>query len=106
MDIVALAALAERAFACHTEPAAIESPWERLGVARFFETRGREAEALAVLEAVIQSGEDHPAWVPSARLFGFLLKRAGRFEDSANAWRRICLRGIFDPIVKIVLAQN
>lgn len=106
MDIVALAALTERGFSCHADPSSIESPWEKFGVARFFEARGREVESLSLLEALMDLDEKHPSWAPSVKLLGFLLKRAAKFEEAAEAMWKVHRAGIFDPVVHIELAKH
>ena len=106
MDIVALAALTERAFSCHADPFSIESPWERFGVARFCEARGRETESLRLLETLMELEEKHPSWAPSVKMLGFLLKRAARFEEAAEAMWKVHRAGIFDPVVHIELAKH
>jgi hypothetical protein len=105
MDILSLAALTERACRCHACPESIESPWERLGVARFFATRGQEAKAAAVLEPVAEQAHLGMEWHLCARLLAGLLKRQGQLDRATSLWWRICRERGFDPLVSIELAK-
>jgi uncharacterized protein YprB with RNaseH-like and TPR domain len=106
MDIVALAALTERAFTCHRQPEAIHSLWERLGVARFMAARGLENEATAILAPVEDCCEGTTEWHLCSRFLAGILKRQKESSRAASLWWKIYQTGTFDPHISIELAKH
>lgn len=107
MDIAALAALCERALTCHLDPNCIEDEWERLGVARFHEMRGREELASDILAPIRRSPEIDPTcWRLAARMQAHLFKRLGRFEEAVERWWEVYHHAPFDPVVYLELAKH
>lgn len=106
MDIVALAALTERAVACHLDPDCIEDLWERLGVARFLAARGLEEEAFGVLSFASNQQCGSVAWHLCLRTQAVILKRRRRLDEASALWRRLQSESHFDPFVWIELAKH
>jgi uncharacterized protein YprB with RNaseH-like and TPR domain len=106
MDIIALAALTEKAFTCHRYPESIEDDWERHGVARFFEKRNLLREAVEVLSPIVEDLTDTVCWHLSCRLSGLLFKKLGEHQKAADVWWKVHSQGIFDPVVLVELAKH
>lgn len=105
MDIVALAALTECAWRCHTQPEAIESLWERLGVARSLVNAGQEEVAMRILEPVLFADCGGYDWHSCSRFLAALYKRSRQYEQASTLWWRIYQSQVFDPEVMIDLAK-
>jgi uncharacterized protein YprB with RNaseH-like and TPR domain len=106
MDIVALAALTERAWWCHRFPETIEDDWERFGVSRHFEKRGLFDQGLAVLDPLLaKCAEESPVWHHACRLAGLFCKRLGDTDRALENWWKVYHTGCFDPFVSIELAK-
>ncbi|MCB9769018.1 MAG: ribonuclease H-like domain-containing protein [Candidatus Omnitrophica bacterium] len=106
MDIVALAALTEKALTCHREPESIENEWERLGVARFHEKRGREQVASEILAPLRRTEIDPDCWHLAARTQAMLCKKLGDLDRALDLWWEVFHHGPFDPLVYIELAKH
>ena len=106
MDIIALAALTERAFTCHRHPESIEDHWERHGVARSFEKQNLLREAVEVLSPNVENLSEGVCWHLSCRLSGRLFKRLGEHQQAADVWWKVHHQGIFDPVVLVELAKH
>lgn len=105
MDIVALAALTERAHRLHRDPDSIEDHWERLGVARFHCARGRHLQALQVLRPIEEHAPAGREWQLCVRLLSSLHKREGNLERASKLWWRAHAEGEFDPLIRVELAK-
>lgn len=105
MDIVALAALTERAWRCHSQPETIESLWQRLGVARSLVKVGQEEEARQVLSPVLFQDHGGYDWHSCSRLLAALYKRTRQYEQASAVWWRIYHGETFDPEVMVELAK-
>ena len=105
MDIVALAALTECAWRCHSQPEAIESLWERLGVARSLASWGQEEVAMRILEPVLFADHGGYDWHSCSRFLAALFKRSRQYEQASTLWWRIYQSQAFDPEVMIDLAK-
>ena len=105
MDIVALAALTECAWRCHSQPDSIESLWERLGVARSLVKWEQEEKAARVLEPVLACQSGGYDWHSCSRFLASLYKRSRQYEQASTLWWRIYQSENFDPEVVIELAK-
>jgi uncharacterized protein YprB with RNaseH-like and TPR domain len=90
LDLLALAMLTSMAAGLlERGAAAAQTAREALGLAWLFERRGLAGQALACLARAVELPGDAGTRAEALWGYGVACRRAGRFEEAADAWRRL-----------------